>query len=97
MSSPGILYTRNEIGTSLIPKSTHDIEDLKEPLNFVKDLLKYISKEDLIEIYEIPLFDDIVDLLDNICKKYNFMIKVINKNKNILFNSLKFLFLERIS
>lgn len=78
LSFPGILATRSEMGLSIIPKSTKDVEEIKDPLVVLKDLFKFVSKEELLELYEIPLFEDLVEFLDNICKKNNFMIKVRN-------------------
>ena len=77
LSNSGTIFTRSENGISLIPKSTKDIEEVKEPLALIKDLFKYIPKEDLIEFYEIPIFEDIIEFLENICKKNNFMINVV--------------------
>jgi len=64
------------MGVTIIPKSTKEVDDIKEPLIVIKDLFKYISKEDLTELYEIPTFDELVEFLENLCKKYNFYIKV---------------------
>jgi len=75
LSNSGTIFTRSENGISLIPKSSKDIEDIKEPLALIKDLFNYVPKEDLVEFYEIPVFEDIIELLENICKKNNFMIK----------------------
>jgi len=75
LSNSGTIFTRTENGISLIPKSTKDIEEVKEPLALIKDLFNYVPKEDLIEYYEIPTFEDIIEFLENICKKNNFMIK----------------------
>lgn len=75
-SSSGIILTRNEMGSTIIPKSEKEVNELKEPLVVVKDLFKLVSKEDLVELYEIPVFDELVEFLDNICKKHNFYIKV---------------------
>ena len=76
LSNSGTIFTRSDNGICLIPKSTKDIEEIKEPLLLIKDLFKYIPKEDLMEFYEIPVFDEIVEFLENVCKKNNFMIKV---------------------
>lgn len=76
LSQSGTIFTRSESGISLIPKSTKDIDEVKEPLALIKDLFNYVPKEDLIEFYEIPMFEDIIEFLENICKKNNFMIKV---------------------
>jgi len=98
LSNSGTIFTRSENGISLIPKSTKDIEEVREPLALIKDLFKYVPKEDLIEFYEIPTFEDIIEFLENICKKNNFMIKV-----NIIFLIFSYFFLfysyflERIS
>jgi nuclear GTP-binding protein len=75
LSNSGTIFTRSDNGICLIPKSTKDIEEIKEPLLLIKDLFKYIPKEDLMEFYEIPVFDEIVEFLENVCKKNNFMIK----------------------
>lgn len=77
LSSSGIVATRNEMGVTLVPKSTKEVEEIKEPLIVIKDLFKFVSKEDLVELYEIPVFDELVEFLENICKKYNYFIKVI--------------------
>ncbi len=82
-SNSGIVATRNEMGVTLIPKSTKDVDEIKEPLVVIKDLFKFVSKEDLIELYEIPVFDELVEMLDNICKKHNYFIKV---NKHFKFS-----------
>lgn len=78
LSSSGIVATRNEMGVTLVPKSTKDVEEIKEPLVVIKDLFKFVSKDDLVELYEIPVFDELVELLENICRKYNYFIKVKN-------------------
>lgn len=75
-SSVGIVATRNEMGVTFVPKSTKEVEEIKEPLVVIKDLFKLVSKEDLVELYEIPIFDQLVEFLDNICKKHNYYIKV---------------------
>ena len=76
LSSAGVVATRNEMGVTLVPKSTKDIDEIKEPLVVIKDLFKFVSKEDLVELYEIPIFDELVEFLDNVCKKHNYFIKV---------------------
>lgn len=86
LSNSGTIFTRSENGISLIPKSTKDIEEVKEPLALIKDLFKYVQKEDLIEFYEIPTFEDIIEFLENICKKNNFMIKVKDIFNYIILN-----------
>jgi len=75
-STTGLVATRNEMGVTLVPKSTKEVEEIKEPLVVIKDLFKVVSKEDLVELYEIPIFDELVEFLDNICKKNNYFIKV---------------------
>jgi len=64
------------MGMTLVPKSTKEVEEIKEPLVVIKDLFRFISKEDLVELYEIPVFDELVEFLENICKKHNYFIKV---------------------
>jgi hypothetical protein len=80
--SSGIISCRNEMGVTLIPKSEKEVDELKEPLNVIKDLFKFVSKENLVELYEIPVFEELTEFLEFLCKKQNLYIKV-----NIMFYS----------
>jgi hypothetical protein len=71
----GVIFSKNEIGP-LMTKSCKDVDEVKNPLELVKQLLNTLSKDDLIELYEIPEFDNITEFLENIARKYNYYMKV---------------------
>ena len=79
----GVIFSKNDVGP-LMPKSCKDVDEVKNPLEVVKQLLNTLDKNDLIELYEIPDYDNITEFLENIAKKYNFYMKVykLNLEKN---------------
>lgn len=76
LSSFGVLFSKNEVGP-LMPKSSKNPSDLKNPLDALKTLLDIIPHDDLLEMYEISDFENLVEFLENIAKKNKFLIKVI--------------------
>ncbi len=72
----GYIFSKNELGT-LMTKSCKNVDDVRNPLEINKMLLNYFTVEKLIELYEIPEFNDITEFLQNIANKYKYYMKVI--------------------
>jgi len=70
----GVIFSKSEIGT-LMPKCSKSADDIKEPLHIIKEVLKVIEHDKLLETYEIADFNDENEFLQNIAKHYNFNVK----------------------
>jgi ribosome biogenesis GTPase A len=73
---PGFLFSKTDIGP-LMPKTAKDPADLKNPDDIVKQVLEVLSKNAVLELYEIPEFDSADEFLNHIAKKHNYKIKVL--------------------
>jgi hypothetical protein len=76
LDRPGYLFSKNEIGP-LMPKSCKDPEDIKAPIDIVKQVLNTLQYIDILELYEIPDYEDVNGFLTNLAKKYKYLLKVI--------------------
>lgn len=71
----GVILSKSEVGP-LMPKSIKNVDDFKNPVEILRGtLLSALTHDALLEIYEIPDFDNYDEFLDNIAKKNKFLIK----------------------
>lgn len=73
-TTPGVILSKNEMGP-LMPKSAKSVDNLKNPIDLAKRLLDFMPHDDLLELYEIPDFDNHVEFLENVAKNKNLKIK----------------------
>jgi nuclear GTP-binding protein len=75
---PGYIVSKNEVG-ALMPKSAKNSEDVKNPMQVIQNIFDQIGHDEILELYEIPEFENVNDFLENIAKKKNYFIKVFFK------------------
>lgn len=69
IDSPGVIFSEND-NASLALRNSLKIEQIDSPINVVEALLNRCSMENLVEIYEIPLFKDCDEFLFHIASKH---------------------------
>ena len=80
-SVPGVLFDEKEENNFLISKKYKDLKDIEEPKNLIKNLMKYIDKNKLKDIYEFEKIpNNLDDFIELIMEKYEFK----EDNKSIL-------------
>jgi len=70
----GLVISKNEVGP-LMPKNVKNVEDLKEPVEIVKNVIKTLEHNYLLETFEIADFENVEEFLENIAKHKNFFVK----------------------
>jgi nuclear GTP-binding protein len=72
---PGFIYSKNETG-ALMPKTAKNSEDIKTPMDVVKNILSVIPHDVILETYEVSEFEEHVEFLENVARHRNLLIKV---------------------
>jgi nuclear GTP-binding protein len=75
LDCPGVVFSKND-PDSLILKNVIRVEDLNEPIEIVDLILRKIDKLTLIEVYEIPEFNNCSEFLASVARKRGKLIKV---------------------
>ncbi len=72
-SVPGVLFDEKEENNFLISKKYKDLKDIEEPKKLIKNLMKYIDKNKLKDIYEFEKIpNNLDDFIKLIMEKYEF-------------------------
>lgn len=70
----GVIFSKNETG-ALMPKTAKLSEDIKAPMEVVKNILSVIPHDVILETYEVSEFETHIEFLENVARHRNLMIK----------------------
>jgi len=74
LDCPGVVFSKND-PNSLILKNVVRVEDLNEPIEIVELILKKVDNENLISLYNIPLFNTTSEFLASVARVRGKLIK----------------------
>ncbi|XP_014786894.1 guanine nucleotide-binding protein-like 3 homolog [Octopus bimaculoides] len=88
LDSPGVVMSDNPSGTSLILKNCVKVSEIDDPSTAVETILKRCNKEQIMIHYKIPKYNDTMEFLAILARKWGYFKKGgspdINKSAKVI-------------
>ncbi|GAB1599107.1 guanine nucleotide-binding protein-like 3 homolog [Argonauta hians] len=82
LDSPGVVMSDNPSGTSLILKNCVKVSEIDDPTTAIETILKRCNKEQIMIHYKIPKYNDTMEFLAILARKWGFFKKGGSPNIN---------------